>query len=60
MKLKNFPEKPLWKKYIKTISNPKKKLTMANVPMLEKYNLIPEEFDLERRLFNFNRYLKKK
>jgi DNA polymerase-3 subunit alpha len=45
--------------YLETISDKKSKLTMANVPMLDKYKLIPPQFEFERRLFNYNRYLKK-
>lgn len=47
------------KKYLDSVSNQKKKLTMANIPMLDKYGIIPKEFDFERRIFNYNRYLKK-
>ena len=48
------------KKYLDSVSNQKKKLTMANIPMLDKYGIIPKEFDFERRIFNYNRYLKNK
>ena len=39
----------------------KKRLTLQNLPGLIKYNLIPsgEEFIFARRVFEFNRYLKK-
>lgn len=57
--ISELPREEVMKKYIDSISNKKLKLTMANVPMLEKHGLIPQEFDFERRLFNFNRYLKK-
>ena len=57
--LEKKPREQIMKDYIVSVSGPKKKLTMANVPMLEKYGLIPKEFDYERRVFNFNKYLKK-
>lgn len=46
-------------KYLETIADSKNKLTMANVPMLDKYKIIPKEYDFERRMFNYNKYLKK-
>ena len=45
--------------YIDSISGAKKRLTLQNMKMLIDYNLIPDELDMERRVFNFNKYLKK-
>ena len=45
--------------YIDSISGAKKRLTLQNMKMLIDYDLIPDELDMERRVFNFNKYLKK-
>ena len=45
--------------YIWNTCNKKSKITLQNMGGLIKYNLIPEELTLERRVFEFNRYLKK-
>lgn len=45
--------------YINTISDTKKRITLQNLNMLIDFGLIPDEFDLERRVFKFNKYLKK-
>ena len=47
------------KKYIILISEPKKRLTLQNMRMLIDFNLLPETLDLEKKIFNFNKYLKK-
>ena len=46
--------------YLNIISDQKKTLNLRNVNMLIEHNLIPrEEYDLQIRVFNFNKYLKK-
>ena len=45
--------------YIDSISGAKKVLNMRNMQMLIEFGLIPEEYDLQRRVFNFNKYIKK-
>ena len=45
--------------YINTISDIKKRITLQNMKMLIDFGLIPEEYDLQRRVFNFNKYVKK-
>lgn len=57
--LEGIPREQIMTNFIDMVSDQKKKLTMANVPMLDKYGIIPQQFDLERRMFNYNRYLKK-
>ena len=47
------------KDYIMSISDCKKRITLQNMKMLIDFGLIPDEYDLERRVFNFNKYLKK-
>lgn len=49
----------LMKKYAESVSDCKKRITLQNMKMLIDFGLIPDEFDLERRVFNFNKYLKK-
>ena len=49
----------IMKDYIKSISEPKKRLTLQNMKMLIDFNLIPPELDFEKKVFNFNKYLKK-
>jgi len=45
--------------YVNAISDTKKRLTLQNLKMLIDFGLIPDEYDLQRRVFNFNKYLKK-
>jgi DNA polymerase-3 subunit alpha len=45
--------------YINSISDTKQRITLQNMKMLIDFELIPDEFDLQRRVFNFNKYLKK-
>lgn len=49
----------IMKKYIISISEPKKRMTLQNMKMLIDFGLIPDEYDLQRRVYNFNKYLKK-
>ena len=49
----------IMKDYIMSISDCKKRITLQNMKMLIDFGLIPDEYDLERRVFNFNKYLKK-
>jgi len=57
--LMGIPREGIMELYLDGICDKKNKLTMANVPMLDKYGLIPTIYDFERRMFNYNRYLKK-
>lgn len=45
--------------YIDKISDVKKRITLQNMKMLIDFELIPDEYDLERRIYNFNKYIKK-
>ena len=45
--------------YLSLTSEPKKKLTLQNFNGLINNNLVPSSLDLERRIFFFNKYLKK-
>jgi DNA polymerase-3 subunit alpha len=45
--------------YIDSISDVKKRITLQNMKMLIDFGLIPDDYDLERRVYNFNKYIKK-
>ena len=47
------------KNYVYSISDTKKRLTLQNMKMLIEFGLIPKEYDLQKRTYNFNKYLKK-
>lgn len=49
----------LMKKYIAQICGAKQRITLQNMQMMIGYNMIPQEYDLQRRVFNFNKYIKK-
>lgn len=49
----------IMKKYIESISDVKKRITLQNMKMLIDFGLIPDEYDLQRRVYNFNKYMKK-
>ena len=49
----------LMSNYIESIADVKKTLNLRNMQMLIKFNLLPESLDFEKRLFNFNKYVKK-
>lgn len=51
--------KNLMRYYVSEISDTKKRITLQNMKMLIDFGLIPDEYDLQRRVFNFNKYLKK-
>ena len=45
--------------YIDLIADKKKRITLQNMKMLIDFGLIPEEYDLQCRVYNFNKYIKK-
>ena len=47
------------REYAEEISDAKKRITLQNMKMLCDFGLIPDEYDLQRRVYNFNKYLKK-
>ena len=49
----------IMRKYIAGISDTKKRITLQNMKMLIDFGLIPDDYDLERRVYNFNKYIKK-
>lgn len=44
---------------IDMIADKKKRITLQNMKMLIDFNLIPEEYDFQCRVYNYNKYLKK-
>ena len=51
--------KKIMEQYIRSISDQKKRITLQNMKMLIDFNLLPEELEFEKKVFNFNKYLKK-
>ena len=49
----------IMRQYISMISDTKKRITLQNMKMLIDFGLIPDEYDLQRRVYNFNKYIKK-
>ena len=49
----------IMKQYINSIADQKKTINLRNMQMLINFGFIPEEYDLQRRFFNFNKYLRK-
>ena len=45
--------------YLWTTCNPKKRITMQNFNMLNEQGLLPQELDFQKRVFIFNKALKK-
>ena len=45
--------------YINSISDTKQRITLQNMKMLIDFGLIPDEYDMQRRVYNFNKYVKK-
>ena len=49
----------IMREYINSVSDTKKRITLQNMKMLCDFGLIPDEYDLQRRVYNFNKYVKK-
>jgi DNA polymerase-3 subunit alpha len=49
----------IMKEYVNSVSDTKQRITLQNMKMLIDFGLIPDEYDMERRVYNFNKYLKK-
>lgn len=45
--------------YLDLIADKKKRITLQNMQKLIEFNLIPDEYEFEIRVFNFNKYIKK-
>ena len=49
----------IMKQYIRLVADLKKRVTLQNMKMLCDFGLIPDEYDMQRKVFFFNKYLKK-
>ena len=49
----------IMRQYINSISDTKQRITLQNMKMLIDFDLIPDEYDMQRRVYNFNKYVKK-
>ena len=49
----------IMREYVDSVSDTKKRITLQNMKMLIDFGLIPDEYDMERRVYNFNKYIKK-
>ena len=49
----------IMRQYVDLVSDTKKRITLQNMKMLIDFGLIPDDYDMERRVYNFNKYLKK-
>lgn len=58
--LENKDRIEIMKEYISIISEPKSKLNLQNFKGLIDRDMIPENLDFYRRLFNFNKYIRQK
>ena len=47
------------REYINSVSDTKKRITLQNMKMLIDFDLIPDKYDMQRRVYNFNKYVKK-
>ena len=45
--------------YIDLITDKKKRMTLQNMQMLINFGFIPDEYELQCKVYNFNKYLKK-
>ena len=45
--------------YLELIADKKKRITLQNMQKLIEFNLIPEKYSFEVKVFNFNKYIKK-
>ena len=45
--------------YLRSVGDQKNDVNLRNMQMLVNFNLLPPELDLDCRIFNFNKYLKK-
>ena len=56
----NFGDRvEVMKKYVGSIADTKQRITLQNMKMLIDFELIPEEYNFQVKVFNFNKYLKK-
>ena len=49
----------IMRQYINSVSDTKQRITLQNMKMLIDFGLIPDKYDMQRRVYNFNKYVKK-
>lgn len=49
----------IMREYVASVSDTKSRITLQNMKMLCDFGLIPKQYDMQRRVYNFNKYLKK-
>ena len=49
----------IMRQYVDSVSDTKKRITLQNMKMLIDFGLIPDDYDMEKRVYNFNKYIKK-
>lgn len=54
---KNVSREDLLRRFVTIISEPKSKLTMQNFQMLINHDLVPQQYALEVRFFNYRKYI---
>lgn len=57
--LEKRPRKEIMIKYLYSNSDRKKRLTLQNFAMLIEEKIVPDELELQRKTFNFTKYIKK-
>ena len=57
--LENKSREEIMHNYFISIADQKKRLTLQNMQMLIKYDLLSKDFDFEKKIFNFTKYLRK-
>jgi DNA polymerase-3 subunit alpha len=58
-KIENSTRREIMKKFLSMTCEPKKRLTLQNFAMLCKYNLIPNEYEKQIKVYNFTKYVRK-
>jgi DNA polymerase-3 subunit alpha len=58
-KIEMRPREEIMRSYILTTYDKKNRMTLQNVLGLVKYNMLPIELDLEKRVFNFTKHIRK-
>jgi len=58
-KIEMRPREEIMKDYILKIYDKKNRITLQNIMSLVKYDMLPFELDLEKRVFNFTKYIRK-
>lgn len=49
----------IMRQYINSVSDTKQRITLQNMKMLIDFGLIPDKYDMQRRVYNFNKHVKK-